>query len=131
MLQQMRADGGAQVIQFRGRQVEARFTARDLLEFERWRAGERRIEVDGCENDGPGQFAMVYDGEQSWASWAIARENGKVLVWDCVTLSDLGRFECMHQALAALLGHADEEPAPAMMAQIISLRDALARRAAI
>jgi hypothetical protein len=129
MMHQICAAQGAKVIQFRGRQVEARFTARDLLEFEHWRAGERRLEVDGSENDGLGQFAIVYDGEQPWASWAITRENGKVLVWDCVRLSDLGRFECMHQALAALPGQS-RDPAPAIAAQVISFRDALARRAA-
>jgi hypothetical protein len=44
-------------------------------------------------------------------------------------LSDLGRFDCMHQALAALRGQG-ADPVPAKAAQVISFRDALARRAA-
>jgi len=128
-MKQILAAEGAKVIQFRGRQVEARFTRRDLLDFELWRSGECRVEVDRTENDGVAQFAMVYEGENSWASWAISREDRKVLVWDCISLADVGRFDCMHHALAALPGQ-EADPAPTMPAQIISFRDAVARRLA-
>ena len=128
-MKQILAAEGAKVIQFRGRQVQASFTRRDLLDFELWHSDECRLDVDRTDNDGIGQFALVFEGAKAWASWAISRDNGKVLVWDCVTMADLGRFDCMQQALAALPGQA-ADPAPMMAAQIISFRDAVARRLA-
>src|SRR3954452_24073009 len=97
------AEGSAKVIQFRGGQAEGiGFTPVDLLSLRLWDKGDRRLELDPPGGASGGQFAMIFDADQPWASWAIGRENGKLLVWDCVSLADLGRFDTMRQALAAL-----------------------------
>ena len=55
-MKQILAAGGAKVIQFRGRQVEARFTPRDLLDFELWGSGNCRVEIDRTDNVHHGQL---------------------------------------------------------------------------
>lgn len=80
------------------------FTARDRSELARWADAGRRTVLFGDE-DGT-TFAMLYDGSRPWASWAMARQDGELLVWNCVTFADLGRFGCMLDALAALCGTA-------------------------
>ena len=57
-----------------------------------------------------GCFAMVYRAGASWASWGVARQGRSGLLWDCVTLADIGRFPSMIDALAAL--PIDEMPVP-------------------
>ncbi|GAC1342625.1 MAG: hypothetical protein NVSMB18_16970 [Acetobacteraceae bacterium] len=96
----------AKVIQFRGAQVTAGFTCRDLMEFARWPGRGRRVEVDeGAKCDSLGQFAMIHEGSDPWASWAISREGGQVRLWDCISLADLGVFTSVAAALAALPGN--------------------------
>lgn len=115
------------VIRFEGRQVPAGFTCRDLMDLQRW-DGEGRLEVDPVA-DRTGQYAMIYRGEEPWASWAITREGGRILVWDCVSLADIGRFNSMREALAAVPGSSGRHlPAPG--ATVIPFSALLARRSA-
>jgi len=123
------AEGSANVIRFEGRQVTAGFTCRDLMDLQNWDDGGCRLEVDPCA-DWTGQFAMIYQGEEPWASWAISREGGRILVWDCVTLADIGRFDGMRQALAAVPGGRPQVPVAAAPAEVIQFSTLLARRSA-
>ena len=118
------------VIRFEGRQVAAGFTCRDLVELQDWDTGGRRIEVDPCA-DRMGQYAMIYRGQEPWASWAITREGGRVLVWDCISLADVGRFDCMRDALDAVPGQAPQPERPAFCAEVIPFSALRARRSAV
>lgn len=99
----------ADVIWLPQRTVEPGFTARDRAELERWASAGRRIVL--CDGESA-PFAMLHDGASPWASWAVARqdphEGGAVLVWNCVSLEDLGRFGCMADALSAAMGAAED-----------------------
>lgn len=76
------------------------FTPRDRLDLQLWaQARHRRVEFHAYDD---GQFALLYGSAEPWASWAVARQNGLVLVWDSVTLFDIGQFGSMERALAAL-----------------------------
>lgn len=77
----------------------AAFTARDRSDLDEWMAAGRRVSMCACEF---GVFAMLYRGGASWAAWGVVRQGRTVLVWDCVTLADVGRFPSMFDALAAL-----------------------------
>ncbi len=77
----------------------AEFTARDRSDLDGWVAADRRVSICACEF---GVFAMLYRDGGSWASWGVVRQERTVLVWDCVTLADIGRFPSMYDALAAL-----------------------------
>ena len=119
------------VIQFVGKQEVAGFSVRDLLEFQQWDSGGRRFEVDPCvDRSGLGQFAMIYHGDDPWASWALSRDGASVLVWDCVTLADLGRFANVRDALAALPGGKPKPQAIRRPAEVISFSAFQARRPA-
>ena len=124
------ARGSAEVIKFTGRQVRAGFTCRDLMELTEWDGAGRRIEVDPHTTE-LGQFALIYEGAQPWASWAISREGAQILLWDCITLVDIGRFACIGEALAAVPG-GTAEPASKKPegAAVIPFRAPLARRPA-
>ncbi len=115
--------GGGQII-WLGRRLEAPgFTARDRAELVRWASDPDR-EV-AWEND-PTEFAMLYQGSVSWALWAVARQDGRLVVWDCVTFADIGHFDCMVDALAALCGSASGHDAAA--SNVLSFVDARRRR---
>ncbi|MGI4798153.1 MAG: hypothetical protein ACRYF2_18700 [Janthinobacterium lividum] len=77
----------------------AEFTARDRSDLEAWMAADRRVSMCASEF---GVFAMLYRGGAPWAAWGVVRQERTVLVWDCVTLADIGRFPSMFDALAAL-----------------------------
>ena len=77
----------------------AEFTARDRSDLDEWMAADRRVSICACEF---GAFAMLYRGRAPWAAWGVVRQDRMVLVWDCVTLADIGRFPSMFDALAAL-----------------------------
>jgi hypothetical protein len=98
--------GQAEVIWLPQRQAAPGFTARDRAELHRWESAGRRVVLCDWETV---PFAMLHDGATPWASWAVAREEGAVLVWNCVSLEDLGRFDCMADALSAVLGAVEEE----------------------
>ncbi len=101
----------ARVIRLPPRAARPGFTRRDLAELEGWARGERSFTLEEGE---AGPFAMLYPRAMPWAAWGVARQDsggadGSVLVWDCVTLADLGRFACMQEALAAMPGAAADD----------------------
>lgn len=62
-------------------------------------AADLRIALCSCDM---GAFAMLYQNGSPWASWGIVRQDRTVLLWDCVTLGDIGRFPTMIDALRAV-----------------------------
>lgn len=96
----------AEVIWLPQRSVAPGFTARDRAELDRWASADRRLVF--CDGDGA-PFAMLHDGATPWASWAVARQDGAVLVWNCVSLEDLGHFASMADALSTVLGAFKDE----------------------
>jgi hypothetical protein len=99
------------------------FTSRDLMDLQHWHCAGRRLEIDKLV-EGIGQYAMIYRDDEPWASWAIAREAGRILVWDCISLADLGRFDCMQDALAAVPGanRAAKQPVSAQIIPFSAVR---------
>lgn len=95
------AAGCGQVIWLEPRMSAQGFTARDRSELDRWSTADRRVVI--WESD-PAPFAMLYDGAFPWASWAVSRQNGALLAWDCISFDDIGRFDSMVEALAAIGG---------------------------
>ena len=86
------------------------FTARDRITLEAWqrdaeRHGYSRVLIEpgapGTRPDG-GSYALVYRSGWAWAAWGLARRDDTVLVWDCGSGADFGRFPTVQQALAAL-----------------------------
>jgi hypothetical protein len=131
----MRAIGVAgrsgNVIRLEPKRQQALFSCRDLMDLSEWDGAGRRVDVDRREDlDGLGQFAMVFEGEQPWASWAIGREGGRILLWDCVTLADVGRFDTMRDTLAAIPGPGARRAAPSAGADVIPFAALQARRSA-
>src|ERR1700729_3519612 len=101
--------GRAVVVAFRCAPATFGLTARDRLDLHHWAGKDRRVEVE----DG---LAMIYRGGEPWAAWAIGRDGARLLLWDCITHADIGRFEAMREALAAL--RPDPGPVP-MVANVI------------
>lgn len=78
------------------------FTRRDVADLEGWSTeGCRAV---ACTSE-TGQFAMLYKGDHAWASWGVVRKPRGVLLWNCVTLRDIGVFPTMADALAATGNH--------------------------
>ena len=89
----------AVIINFASRRPTTGFTARDLSELARWAGHGRRVALWESEQ---GACAQLYDGCANWANWAVSREGGVVIAWNAITLTDLGRFGLMRDALAAI-----------------------------
>lgn len=104
----------AVVIPFHRVQAAPGLTGRDRLDLHHWAASGHRVEVTD-------KFAMIYRGDEPWAAWAIGRDGGLLLVWDCVTLADIGRFATMPEALAALREGRCKVKAP-ILANVIPFR---------
>lgn len=102
------------------RHTQASFTRRDREDLEEWSSSDHRVSI--CTSE-MGMFAMVYEAGRTWASWGVVRQGRVVLLWDCVTLADIGRFSNMIDALTAI--PVDESPAP--VANIIHFAAARAR----
>ncbi len=96
----------AVVIPFRGARGAAGLTGRDRLELLQWAARGCRVEIEDA-------LAMIYRGDEPWAAWAIGRDGERLLVWNCVTHADIGRFDTMPEALAALKAGPGAAPKPA------------------
>ena len=123
--------GASNVIHFARKRQQALFTCRDLLELNEWDSRGRRVEVDRCEDlSGLGQFAMIYGHDEPWASWAVSREGARILLWDCITLADVGRFETMRETLAAVPGPWAAPAAVAPEAEVIPFPASTGRRSA-
>ena len=99
------------------------FTGRDRADLDEWSSSAHRVSMCSSEM---GMFAMVYEAGRPWASWGVVRQGRVVLLWDCVTLADIGRFSSMFDALAAV--PVDEPLAP--VENIIHFATARGRTAA-
>ena len=110
---------GGKIVLLQRRASAPGFTSRDRNDLARWSTSGRRAVV--WDSD-PAPFAMLYDGDLPWASWAVSRQDGGVLLWDCVSLEDLGRFTCMVDALAALGGICAEVPSNVVQLPLARLR---------
>ena len=82
-------------------------TFRDRADLEAWAMRGRRAVLVASET---GMFAMLHQDGQAWASWGVVRQSCRVLVWDCVTLVDIGRYLTMADALAAIDGDSEMTP---------------------
>ncbi|MBV8915376.1 MAG: hypothetical protein JOZ05_20345 [Acetobacteraceae bacterium] len=129
MTAMLAAEGSANVIRFQGRQETVGFTSRDLMDLQSWESDGCRLEVQPVA-DRVGQLAMIYQGEAPWASWALSREGSRILLWDCVSLADLGRFDCIRHALAAVPGGTPAQVEEPQSAEVIPFSRLLARRSA-
>ena len=103
-------------------QQQTSFTLRDSEDLKDWSSAEHRVSI--CHSD-MGPFAMLYEAERPWASWGVVRQGRSVLLWDCVTLADIGLFPSMIDALAAV--PIDDFPAP--VANVLQFAAARARPA--
>ncbi len=110
----------AKVVRFQPRPAPG-FTSRDLIELNGWETPDHRVEIDEA-GEPLGQFAMMFQAGEPWASWAVSRDGATILVWDCVSLADIGRFETMQAALQAVPArrHA-AAPATARTAEVIRM----------
>ena len=84
-----------------------RFSTADRLALMEWQAlGETfRLTIHKRLPDDPpeiGEFASIYRGSGHWASWGVARHGRTLRVWRATDGHDLGRFESMREALAAV-----------------------------
>ena len=97
--------GRGQVLAFRALPTAAGFSSPDLIELLAWQADGRYLVIEpGMRGDAPDQagFALVYRDDEPWASWGISRQGMGILMWDCVTHADIGRFDGVQAALDAL-----------------------------
>ncbi len=90
----------------------ATFTLRDRCDLEGWVEPDRHMTIVSCDM---GSFALLYRAGTPWASWGIARQDRVVVVWDCVSLTDIGRFPSMSDALAGLPLPRSAIPAPSVL----------------
>lgn len=109
------------IIRFPGRAGAVGFTASDLMELYRWQPGGNRLEI-GEKFDGLGQFAQVFKAGESWASWAISREDGQIRLWNSLTQADIGRFATVQEALGTLPGAEKLAECPRPTAEVVLFR---------
>ncbi len=88
-----------------------RFTAADRMELLRWEAhakGGVRLAIYNRRHDDPpevGEFASIYPPNTRWAAWGAVRQGRAISVWRTGDGRDIGRFETMGEALAAVTAH--------------------------
>ena len=98
----------ADIIPFATRVGHDRFTAADRMELLRWEArdqGGARLAIYKRRHDDPpevGEFASIYPPEGRWAAWGAVRQGRAIKVWRAGDGRDIGRFETMGEALAAV-----------------------------
>ena len=111
------------IVSLGSREAVAGFTLRDRLELERWAGTGRRSAIS---DDGGVSLAMLYEGCHAWASWAVMRQGAELVLWNCVTFADIGRFSSMNEALAALPNNHAVPWAP--LANVVALPQRSSRR---
>ncbi len=84
-----------------------RFTAADRATLLQWQARrhEVRLAIHKRRHDDPpevGEFASIYPADTRWAAWGAARQGRAIRVWRARDGRDIGRFETMGEALAAV-----------------------------
>jgi hypothetical protein len=93
--------------------ISNRLSIRDKIEICRWEVDcplpkvarvviHERVEAE-CH---PIDLVLVYGADSPWARWGLARRGNTVTLWQCSDGADLGVFDTMSDALAALAGHA-------------------------
>lgn len=98
----------AEIIPFATPVGHDRFTAADRMELLRWEArdqGGARLAIHERRHDDPpevGEFASIYPPEGRWAAWGAVRQGRAIRVWRAGDGRDLGRFDTMGEALAAV-----------------------------
>lgn len=111
----------AEVIAFRPK-ATAGLSSRDLMVLSGWHIEGHGMSIEAG-RDGMPSFAAISADQASWAIWGIVRQGAVVLVWNCVTHADLGRFDSMEAALMALPLGGPTRPAPLPgRAKVILLR---------
>jgi len=86
------------------------FNSRDLIALTCWmqrtdQHGYRRVLIEGGNGEGgpeEGGYVLIYAPHCDWASWGIARSNDELVIWNCGSGVDLGRFSAMLNALESL-----------------------------
>ena len=112
--------------------VPPSFTIRDRRELDMWSGVGRRAVIISCEI---GNFAMLYDHGNSWASWGVVRQPRGILLWNCVSHADVDRFESVFDAIGTIdgldaFGTRTSECMPLSVENVVSLmahRDARTR----
>ena len=75
------------------------FTRRDRADLDEWSNAGHQVSICSSEL---GTFATLHEAGQPWSSWGVVRQGRSVLLWDCVSLADIGSFPSMIDALAAV-----------------------------
>jgi hypothetical protein len=60
-------------------------------------------ELDNGDAVGVGNFLSVYRRGEAWSRWGFARKDATIRAWCCLTGADVGEFETLGAALAAVL----------------------------
>ena len=93
----------------RAEPVSNRFGLRDRVALLAWAAEARAFGICRVSLERPdpqeaqheiGDFALIYDADAEWASWAVAPEHGSYLLWSPNTGRTIGHFETLDAALA-------------------------------
>ncbi len=98
----------AAIIPFVPRVGNDRFTAADRLDVLSWEArnqGGVRLAIYKRRHDDPpevGEFASFYPPDARWAAWGAVRQGRAIRVWRSMDGRDIGRFDTMGEALAAV-----------------------------
>ncbi len=85
-----------------------RFTAADRLDVLSWEARDQggvRLAIYKRRHDDPpevGEFASFYRPDARWAAWGAVRQGRAIRVWRSKDGRDIGRFDTMGEALAAV-----------------------------
>ena len=108
-----RARMSANIIPFAPRAEAANhFTTADKVELLSWNASEQggvRLAIYHRRHDDPpevGEFASIYPPNGNWAAWGAVRQGRAISVWRAKDGRDIGRFETMGEALAAVASSA-------------------------
>lgn len=59
-----------------------------------------------------GDFLAIYRTDEKWAAWGVARNGASLRVWRCGSGADLGVFDNIEAALAAILAASPTPEAP-------------------
>jgi hypothetical protein len=86
-------------------------TAADRMALLQWEARDQggiRLAIHKRRHDDPpevGEFASIYPPNGRWAAWGAVRQGRAISVWRAGDGRDIGRFETMGEALAAVTAH--------------------------
>lgn len=86
------------------------FTVADRVALQGWSTraaliGYSRVVIEpGMPGAAPDRasYALIYERNDPWSRWGLAREHGRIVAWCSRTGADLGEWDTMAAALAAL-----------------------------